>query len=96
MIEKDKSLDGINHAVTIKERKNVLITGVKKVDSFDEKEFLVETVMGHMLVKGVGLEMIKLDTFQGQLSINGLVSNIMYFEDNKKGKNDTLVSKLFK
>ena len=38
--------DIVNHNVTINSRKNIIITGVKKIDSFDENEFLVDTNMG--------------------------------------------------
>ncbi|MEG0798835.1 MAG: sporulation protein YabP [Bacilli bacterium] len=96
-MDKTKELENFNHVVQIKERKNVLITGVKKVESFDEHEFFLETVMGHLLIKGNGLEMVKLDTFQGQLTLNGVVNSMNYLEDNgKKVKSESLVSKLFK
>ena len=49
-----------NHNVTINERKNIVISGVKKIDSFDNEEFLMETTMGYMIIKGSELEIIKL------------------------------------
>ena len=42
-MEKEKELNSFNHSINVVERKNILITGVKKVDSFDNEEFLVET-----------------------------------------------------
>lgn len=86
-----------NHVIQLKERKNSIITGVKKVINFDEKEFFLETIMGNLVIKGAGLEMTKLDTFQGTLSINGLINSFVYIDDKgKKEKNDSLLSKLFK
>ena len=61
-MEKDKDLTSINHSISVIERKNILITGVKKVDSFDKEEFLVETIMGYLALKGEELELVKLDT----------------------------------
>ena len=52
-----------NHNVTISDRKTLMITGVKKIDSFDNEEFLMETVMGFLVLKGDDLELLKLDTF---------------------------------
>ena len=43
----DKVIDTISgHSVTINERKNIVITGVKKIENFDNEEFLLETNMG--------------------------------------------------
>ena len=38
-MDKDINIIGnLNHGVTINERKNIVITGVKKIDSFDNEE----------------------------------------------------------
>ena len=40
---------------------------LKKIESFDENEFFMETSMGNLTLKGEGLEIIKLDTYQGNV-----------------------------
>ena len=95
----DKMKDGIelNHAVQISERKNITITGVKKLESFDKREFFLESVMGFVLIKGEGLELIKLDTWDGILSIKGKVNGLNYIEGTgKKASGESILSKLFK
>lgn len=96
-MDKDKELSSFSHSVSIIERKNILITGVKKVDSFDNEEFLVETIMGYLVLKGHDLELVKLDTLQGSVTIKGLVDSFDYVEeDNKKEKEGSIISRLFK
>ena len=95
-MEREKELATYNHSVNIVERKNILITGVKKVDSFDDEEFLVETVMGYLVLKGEELEMVKLDTLQGTVTIKGLIKSFDYVEDTKKDKENSLFNRLFK
>lgn len=95
-MDKSDIITNYNHNITISERKNIVITGVKKIDSFDDEEFLLETTMGFLIVKGKGLEIIKLDTYQGNVSIKGTVNNINYLENNKKEKEENVFSKLFK
>ena len=51
-----------NHGISINERKVTNITGVNKIESFDEEEFLLETNMGYLVIKGNSLEILKLDT----------------------------------
>ena len=96
-MEKDKELSNFSHSVSVVERKNILITGVKKVDSFDNEEFLVETIMGYLVLKGEDLELIKLDTLQGTVTIKGFIKSFDYLDDNnKKEKEGSLISRLFK
>lgn len=96
-MDKDASLPNYNHGVTIVERKNILVTGVKKIDSFDDEEFLMETVMGYLILKGSDMELLKLDTLQGNVSIKGLLKSFAYVdEDIKKDKENNFIGRLFK
>ncbi len=86
-----------NHSIQINERKSAVITGVKKLENFDSKEFFLESVMGYILIKGEELELIKLDTFQGTLSIKGIINSFTYLEaGGKKSNKESMISKLFK
>ena len=81
--------------VTLDDRKSIVVTGVKKIDSFNTAEFLMDTVLGNMSIKGNGLEIVKLDTYQGNVSIKGVIDSITY-KDEKKQKEESILSKLFK
>ena len=91
----DKDINS-NHTINLVERKNVNLTGIKKLNSFDDSEFFVDSIMGSILIKGDSLELIKLDTFQGNLSIKGKINSINYMDNNKKNKADNIMSRLFK
>ena len=58
----DKIIDvpALNHIIKLTDRKNIIISGIKKINSFDEKEFDLDSVMGSIIIKGSNLEMIKL------------------------------------
>ena len=90
----DKEISHINHAITINERKSIAITGVKKITSFNANEFLLDTNMGFITLKGSDLEIVKLDTFQGNVSIKGTINSLSYSENIKK--EDSVFNKLFK
>lgn len=93
----DKIETAFSHTITISERKNIVISGVKKIESFDNEEFLLECVMGYIVVKGESLEIIKLDTMQGNVSIKGKINYLSYIDDsNKKEKSEGILNKLFK
>ncbi len=93
----DKELITSSHSISITERKNINLTGVKKIDSFDNEEFLMDTIMGYIIIKGEELEIVKLDTFQGNVAIKGKINSLTYTENNnKKQKEENILSKLFK
>ena len=86
-----------NHLVSISDRKNIVLSGVKKIDSFDSEEFLLETIMGYVVIKGTDLEIVKLDTYQGNVSIKGKINSLNYMKTSKqKEKEESLLGKLFK
>ena len=96
-MERDREIHNYNHVFNLVERKNVSLSGVKKIDSFDNEEFLIETVMGYVVLKGEGLELIKLDTHDGVVTIKGTVNSFAYVDEaNKKNKENSVISRLFK
>ena len=96
-MEKQDSIGNYSHGINLVERKNLIITGVKKIENFDTEQFLLETSMGFVIVKGEDLELIKLDTLQGNVSIRGLIKGIDYLEENNKKQTDnSIFNRLFK
>lgn len=97
-MDKVKEMEtSFNHGISIAERKSIVVTGVKKIESFDNEEFLMDTTLGFLIIKGSELEIIKLDTYQGNVSIKGNIDSLNYTtKDLKKDKEETFISKLFK
>ena len=97
-MDKVKEIEAsFNHGLSLAERKNVVVTGVKKIESFDSNEFMIDTTLGFLNIKGEELEIIKLDTYQGNVSIKGQVDSLNYMESAiKKEKDNSFISKLFK
>lgn len=87
-IEKD-------HQLKINNRKLLEITGVREVDSFDNEEFLLETVMGYLIIRGHNLQLKNLDVNDGIVSIKGKVYELSYVDDQQE-KAKGFFSKLFK
>lgn len=84
----------LTHSFSVSERKNIIITGVVKIENFDKEEFLLETIQGFMHIKGENLEIVKLDTYQGNISIKGNINAIEYIDEAKK--ESSFISRLFK
>ncbi len=92
----DKLIDvpAFTHVVKLNDRKNIIISGIKKIINFDDKEFNLESIMGNIIIKGENLEIIKLDTVDGNVSIKGKINSFSYNETSQK--DNSLLVKLFR
>lgn len=85
-----------SHTINIVERKSINLSGVKKIDSFNSNEFLLDSNMGYITLKGANLEIVKLDTFQGNVQIKGTINSLSYSDKLGKQKEESIFNKLFK
>ena len=95
-MENNSDSNVISHSVKILERNNIFISGTKKVTTFNDKEFFIKTVMGGLHIKGTSLELIKLDTNDGNICIKGKINSVNYLEGIDGEKDNSFFSKLFK
>lgn len=72
------------HHVCLKDRKSLELTGVKKIESFDSYEFLIETSLGYLNITGSELTLVRLDQDQNEVSIRGNIDSMSYISDKKK------------
>lgn len=80
-------------SVNIENREKISITGIKRVDSFDESEVSARLESSTVSVYGQGLHISRLDLDNGILIIDGFISGIEYSDTEHKGG---FLSKLFK
>lgn len=85
-----------SHELKLIDRREISLTGIKKIASFDSEEFLLESNMGPILIKGANLEIMRLDTHDGNVKIKGKINSFTYLDGNEKNKEESLLSKLFK
>src|SRR5690625_1853986 len=84
------------HKVEINQRKEIEISGVKELDSFDNEEFLLETTMGYLIVRGEHLQLKNLNVEAGFLQITGKLYEMTYLDDHHGERAKGLFGKLFK
>lgn len=85
-----------NQEVKMVDRNNISLNGVNKIVSFDDEEFLMETTVGNLQLLGEGLELLKLDTNDGNVKIKGKINSFIYLDGKIKDKQESVFSKLFK
>jgi len=92
----DKTTVKQEHHVKLNNRKELEIIGVKEIDSFDNEEFLLETVMGYLIIRGDNLQLLNLDVEEGVVQIKGKVYDLAYLDEHQQGKAKGFISKLFR
>ena len=90
-MDNNTKIDLSNHNITIIGRKNINISGISKINSFDNSEFVLETSMGVLQIKGSNLEIVKLDTYEGNICIKGIINELCYLNSEKKKKEDKVI-----
>lgn len=84
------------HDIVMRGRRVIDITGVKQVESFDNEEFLLETTMGFLSIRGQNLQMKNLDVDKGIVAIKGKVYDLVYLDDHDGEKAKGFFGKLFR
>lgn len=86
-----------NGIITLKNRKQLEIRGIKKLESLNPNEFYMTTNLGDLLVRGEDLEMQQLDIDKGNLWITGMIYSLEYLDEPKTKKNkQNIIGKIFK
>lgn len=89
-------INSITHELKLIDRNILSLSGISKIVSFDDLEFIIEGVMGAIHIKGEGLELLNLDTTEGNIKIKGKINGINYIEKIGKKKDESFIAKLFK
>ena len=83
------------HEFNLKMRKEMTVTGVNDVISFDEQDIHLMTAGGEMFIEGSEMHIDVLDVEKGIVSLNGKIDAVYYSNDSKKEKSGFL-GRIFK
>ena len=84
------------HSLMLENRQNGRITGVKDIKSFDEKEILLFTQAGKLVIKGEQLHVKQLDLEKGEVDLEGKVDSLTYLSKNTDNRDESLFRRMFR
>ena len=80
-----------DHSLTLVNRNNMQLSGIKNVNPFDEDEIILETELGYLCILGQELHVSMLNLEQGKVALEGTVNSVEYrtqgTDIKTKGKN---------
>lgn len=68
------------HRLTLNERRQLSVTGVSEVVSFDENIVVLHTELGTLVIQGKELQLKTLSLEGGQVAVDGTVAALSYEE----------------
>ncbi len=73
------------HKLQLNERRNLTMTGVAEVVSFDDSTVVLQTSLGTLIVQGQQLKLQTLSLEGGQVVVDGTISALIYQEPRSGG-----------
>lgn len=73
------------HRLTLNERRQLALTGVSEVVSFDENAVVLRTGLGTLVIQGQELQLKTLSLDGGQVAVDGQISALHYEEPRPGG-----------
>lgn len=73
------------HKLTLNERRQLSMTGVSEVVSFDENAIILRTELGMLTIQGQNLQLKTLSLEGGQVAVDGTVSALNYEDPRQSG-----------
>lgn len=73
------------HRLSLNERKELTVTGVTEVISFDEETVILKTALGTLNIHGQQLQLKSLSPNSGQVDISGNVGALIYQQNKPTG-----------
>ncbi len=84
-----------NQNLILENRKNLSISGITDVDSFDEKAICLYTQLGELTIQGRELHIDSMSVETGDMTITGDIWAVVYGDKERKGPLSAL-GRLFK
>lgn len=86
------------HGMVLNNRETLEATGVTDVNSFDDREIVLDTTQGPLWIKGEDLHITQLSLEQGKVVVQGRVSLMEYKAPGKgvKDRGKNLMDRLLK
>lgn len=85
-----------SHRLILENRQQGTVTGVRDVNSFDEKEILLFTEAGKLVIKGEQLHVKRLNLEKGEVDLEGKVDSLTYLSKGTDRKEESLLKRMFR
>lgn len=86
----------IIQTLTLENRERLGITGVEKVENFNDESVILATNKGKLSIKGKSMSISKLNVEEGKIFVNGKIDSLLYSENSAEKEKVGLIKKIFR
>lgn len=87
----------LRHQVQINDRNYVQVSGILHVDSFDDRQIVLDTELGALTIHGQDLQIKQLDLETGSFAVHGLFNGMTYSSASpRERRGQGLLERLFR
>jgi len=84
----------MEHSISLKNRNDLVVSGVEHIYSFNDKKVQIRTIEGDMVIEGEGLDMSNLNLEENLIAVSGTINSIVYTKPKQTAEN--IFKKVFK
>lgn len=96
MPEERKAFEQRAQNIILKDRRRLMISGVSHVETFTEECIVLETDLGILVVRGVGMHINKLNVETSELDVEGEIGAFEYLDNGVQQRKGGFFSGLFR
>lgn len=80
MVDERKNFEQKPQNLILKDRRRLMISGVRHVESFNEECIVLDTDLGVLVVRGMGMHINKLNVETSELDLEGDIGSCEYID----------------
>lgn len=92
----EKRINSVRHQLILAERERLTLDGVTHVESFDDREIVLDTELGGLIIQGEELHIKELNLEKGNLLVRGYIQSVEYLGDSLGKRGKGFLAKLFR
>lgn len=96
MAEDRKAFENRQQNIMIKDRRRLMVSGVRHVESFNEECIILDTELGVLVIRGAGLHINKLNLETSDLDVEGEICACEFLDGGAPQRKGGFFSGLFR
>ncbi len=96
MPEERKAFEQRAQNIILKDRRRLMISGVRHVESFNEEGIVLDTELGILVVRGIGIHINKLNVETSELDVEGEICACEYLDSGAPQRKGGFLSGFFR
>ncbi|NLM74746.1 MAG: sporulation protein YabP [Clostridiaceae bacterium] len=96
MAEERKVYEQRSQNIILKDRRRLMISGVNQVESFNEDCIVLDTELGILIVRGMGMHINKFNVETSEIDVEGDIGAFEYLDNGAPQRKGGFFSGLFR